>query len=156
MNDPLLMSVLDRQTNRDEQRQPLPEIQPVLAAERRQRNPGDQFHHKIRLPRRGRPGIEDTRDLRMVHHRQGLPLGLETSDHFRRIHPGFDQLQSHPPPHRMLLFGDINLPESPFADRFHQAIMADDPPNALGVSSPAARRSVVQIENLCRQSQLAA
>jgi hypothetical protein len=38
----------------------------------------------------------------MVHHRQGLPLGLEAGDHLPRIHPRLDDLQRHPPLDRLL------------------------------------------------------
>ena len=46
----------------------------------------------------GRPssvgaGVEDLRDVRVVHQRQRLPLGLEARDHLTRVHAQLDELE---------------------------------------------------------------
>ena len=53
----------------------------LLVAELGDRDAVDQFHHEEGPPALGRPGIEHLGDVGMVHHRQGLPLGLEAGDH---------------------------------------------------------------------------
>src|SRR5215471_16776664 len=40
-------------------------------------------------------GVEHPGDVRVVHHCQRLPLGLEPGDDLLRIHPGLDQLDGH-------------------------------------------------------------
>src|ERR671910_153687 len=38
-------------------------------------------------------GVEYLGDVRMIHDRQGLPLGLETGDHLPRVHARFQDLE---------------------------------------------------------------
>ena len=80
VDDPLLMGVLDRVANLDEQLEPLTRIELVLVAVVGDRNAPHQFHHEVGPARFGGAGIEDPGDVGMVHHRQRLPLGLEPGD----------------------------------------------------------------------------
>jgi len=52
------------------------------------RMPRTSFHHEKRAARRRRARVEDLRDVRMVHHRERLPLGLEARDDLLRVHAG--------------------------------------------------------------------
>ena len=52
-----------------------------------------QFHHEVRPARVGRAGVEHLGDVRMIHHRQRLPLGLEARDHLLGVHAELDNFQ---------------------------------------------------------------
>ncbi len=52
----------------------------------RDRNPVDQFHHKVRPATFSCAGIEDPRDVGMVHERERLTFRLKTGDHFPGVH----------------------------------------------------------------------
>jgi len=58
----------------------------------------------------------------MIHHRQRLPFGLEAGDHLFRVHPQLDDLERHPPAHRLGLFGHIDHPAAALADLLHQLV----------------------------------
>src|SRR5205814_1799880 len=64
---------------------------------------------KVRAPIiAGGAGIEDLRDIRMIHHRQRLSFGLEASDHGLSVHSEFDDLKGDAAPDRLGLLGDID------------------------------------------------
>ena len=77
MDDPLLMCVLNRLANFDEQLQAIPRRQVATIAVFGDRNALDQLHDEERPSVFCRAGVEYASDLRMVHQRQRLPLGLE-------------------------------------------------------------------------------
>ena len=70
-----------------------PRRQPVLVAELGDRDARDQFHDEVRPARCRRAAVEHPGDVRVVHQRQGLPLGLEPGDHLPRVHPRLEHLQ---------------------------------------------------------------
>ena len=96
VDDPLLMRVLDPVADREEELEALPCREPVLVAVRGDRIPGYELHHEERQPFVGRTRVEDLGDVRVRHARQGLALGFESGDHLGAVHPGLDDLQSHP------------------------------------------------------------
>ena len=57
---------------------------------------------KYGRPDVGRAGVEHLGDVRMVHHRQRLPLGLEAGDDLPRVHARLDDLQRDPAADRLL------------------------------------------------------
>ena len=61
----------------------------------------------------------------MIHHRQRLPLLLETRDDFARVHPQLDDLQRHRAPHRLLLLRHPDHAEAALADLLAQLVGAD-------------------------------
>ena len=61
----------------------------------------------------------------MVHHRQGLLLGLKAGEHLPRVHARLDDLERHAPLDRMLLLGQEHGPHAAFAEFLQQAIGAD-------------------------------
>ena len=81
MDDPLLMRVLHRVTDVHEQFEPILRREAVLVAVLRDRDALDQLHHEVRPAAIRRAGIEHARNIRMIHHRQRLPLRLEAGDH---------------------------------------------------------------------------
>ena len=86
MDDPLLMRVLDRLADGDEQLQPLPGREVVLVAVPGDRHPLDQVHDEVRPAGAGRAGVEHAGDVGVVHQGQGLPLGLEAGDDLPGVH----------------------------------------------------------------------
>ena len=126
MNDSLLMGVLHGLANIDEQLQPLTRAQPGLVAVLRDRHAADQLHHEVGAAGFGRAGIEHLGNIRMVHHRQGLPLGLEPGDHLLGVHARLDDLQRDAAADRLGLLGDIDDAHSPFADLLQQLVAADE------------------------------
>ena len=67
-------------------------------------------------------GIQHLGDVRMVHHRQRLPLGLEPGDDLLGVHAQLDDFQRDAPPHRLGLLGDIDHAAAAFADAFQQLV----------------------------------
>src|SRR5882762_6918965 len=59
------------------------------------RNPLDQFHHKVRNTVLGRAPIEQVGDGRMVERRQNLALMTETFQYRRRVVPAAHEFQGH-------------------------------------------------------------
>ena len=111
----------------DEQLQPLPRGQPVLVAELGDRHALDQLHHEVRPAGRGRPAVEHPGDVRVVHDRQGLPLGLEPGDHLPRVHPRLEHLQRDLAADRLGLLGHVDDAEPALADLLQQLVRADRP-----------------------------
>ena len=81
MDDALLVGVLDRLADGDEQLQPLPGREAVLVAVLGDRHALDQLHDEVRPAGAGGAGVEHPGDVGVVHQRQRLPLGLEAGDH---------------------------------------------------------------------------
>jgi hypothetical protein len=87
----------------------------------------------------------------MVHHRQGLPFGLEPGNHLPGVHPQFDDLQGHLPPDGSFaiaqdacarrpeqcgprarrLLGHIHHRHPPLANPLQQLVPPNDRPGAL-------------------------
>jgi hypothetical protein len=108
VDDPLLVRVLDRLADRQEELQPLAGREVMLVAVLRDRLAFDQFHHEVRPAALRRARVQHLRNVRMVHHRQRLPLGLKPCDHLPRIHPRLDDLKGHAASDRLLLLGHVN------------------------------------------------
>ena len=77
MDDALLVRVLDSLADEDEKPQPLLGGKLVLVTVLRDLDPPDQFHDEVRPAGVGCAGIKNLGDVRMVHHRKRLALGLE-------------------------------------------------------------------------------
>jgi hypothetical protein len=97
----------------------------VVVAEFRDRHAVDEFHHEKRAPGIGGAGVEHARDVRMVHHRERLALGLETGDDLPRVHAELDDLQRDAAPHRCGLLGEVNDAAAALADFAHERVAAD-------------------------------
>ena len=99
---PFLMCVLHGLANMGEQLQPLTNAQVMPITEIGDGNAADQFHHKVRPARLGGATVKYLGNVRVIHQRQGLPLGLKTGHHLPGIHARFDDLQRHLAANRLL------------------------------------------------------
>ncbi len=126
VDDPLLVGVLHRLADGDEQLQPGPDRKPMAVAVLGDRHPAHQLHHEERLAGRGGAAVVDAGDVRVVHQGQRLPLGVEPGQHGTRVHADLDQLQCHLPPDRFGLIGPVDGAHPPLAEDFEQRVPAGD------------------------------
>ena len=108
------------------------ERQVFFVAVLRDRHAFHQLHHEVGPAAVGRAGIQHFGDIRMVHHRHGLPLGLEAGDHLPRVHARLDDLQRDGPLERLGLLGHEDDAHAAFADLLQQLVGADDRAGLLG------------------------
>ena len=125
VDDPLLVGVLDRLADRHEQLQPLPRRQVVVVAVLGDRHAVDQLHDEVGPAPRGGPGVEDAGDVDMIHHCQGLPLGLEAGDDLPAVHPRLDDLERDPAPYRLGLLGHVDRAHAALADPLEEFVGPD-------------------------------
>ena len=122
----LLMGVLHRLADGDEQLQPGPHGQSHAVAVLRDRLALHELHHEERLAGPGRAAVVDAGDVRVVHQRQRLPLGVEAGQHGTRVHAEPDQLQGDHPLDRPGLLGEVDGPHPPLAEHLAQRVPAGD------------------------------
>ena len=122
VDDALLVRVLHRLANLDEQVEPLPGGELVPLAVVGDLDPAHQFHHEVGPSRVGRPGIENLRDVRMIHHRQRLTLGLEARDDRVGFQAQLNDLQRHPAFDRLRLLSHVNDTAAALADFLEQLV----------------------------------
>ena len=125
VDDPLLVGVLDRLADADEQLQPLGGGELVPVAVVGDGDAVDQLHDEVGPAGVGGAGVEHLGDVRVVHQGQGLSLGLEAGDHLVGIHTGLDDLQGHSSPDGTLLLGHVDDAHAPFADLSQELVGAD-------------------------------
>ena len=125
VDDALLMRVLDRMADRNEEFQPLARSQPLLVAILGDRQALDQLHGEVGPAAFGRARIKHLGNVRMVHDRQRLPLGLETGDDLAGVHARLDDLQRHPTHHRLALLGHVDHAHAALANLLQQLVGAD-------------------------------
>ncbi len=118
--------MLHRLADGHEELEPLFRCEPGLVAEPRQRRAVDQLHDEERLTRRCEAAVEHLGDVGMVHHRQRLPLLLESLEHGFRVHPGDDQLERDPALDRLGLLGGPDLSHAAFADFLPERVTTRD------------------------------
>ena len=142
VNDPLLMGVLDRLADRDEQLEPFAGRELVAVAVLGDRDALDQLHDEVGPAGVGRAGVEDLGDVGVVHQRQGLPLGLEAGDHLVGVHARLDDLEGDLAADGLLLLGHEDDAHAAFADLLQQLVGADE--RAGDQSERAVRRPIVR------------
>ncbi len=81
-----------------------------------------QFHDEVGPARLRRARIEHLGDVRMIHHRQRLPLGLEPGDDLLGVHAQLDDLERHAAAHRFGLLGHIDHAAAAFAHALQQFV----------------------------------
>ena len=65
------------------------------------------------------------RDVRVVHHREGLSFTLESRHHLIRVHSELDELQRDVSPHRAFLLGEVHDPHATASERADDAVRSD-------------------------------
>ena len=93
--------------------------------------PRTSFHDKVGPACIGGAGVEDFRDVRMIHQGQCLPLRFEAGDHASGVHAQLDDLQRDATTHGFVLFGHINNAAAAFAQFLEQLVRADIAPQLL-------------------------
>ena len=89
----------------------------------------------------GGAGVEHLGDVRVVHQRQRLPLGLEAGDDLPGVHARLDDLQRDLAADGVLLLGHEDDAEAALADLLQQLVAADDRADALGRRGEVAGRA---------------
>ena len=130
VDNSLLMCVLNRTADIHKQFQPRPHIQLVLIAKFSDRDTPYQLHHEKGSARVGCAGIQNLRNIGVLHHRKGLSLGLKSSDDLFGIHAQLDDFQRHTSCDRLLLLCHVDHPTTSFADILKKFVSPDD--GALG------------------------
>src|SRR6185369_3612229 len=72
-----------------------------------------------------RAGVMHLGDVRVVHHRQRLPLGFEATDHLAGVHARPDHLERDAAADWPLLLGEEHDAEATFADLLEQLVSSD-------------------------------
>ena len=106
------------------------------------RGAGGVLHHEVRLAAVGGPGLEHPSDGVVVHHRQGLTLHLEASDHSGAVHAELDHLHRDAAADRFLLLGEVDRAHPALAQGVEDGVRAD-PGRLRGLlwRNPGKRRS---------------
>ena len=125
MDDPLLVGVLHTIADLHEESQPILSAQALSVAVLRQRHPFDILHGKKWPAIIARACLVGSGDVRVVHERQGLALGLEASQHLLGVHPPPDELKGHTAPYGGLLFGLPYLAHAALAELLQEPEVAD-------------------------------
>ena len=125
MNDPFLMSMLNRLAHLDEKLQSLAIGKLVRIAVAADRLAGYVIHHEIRKAGVRGAGVEDTRHIGMIHHCQRLALGLKSRHYLVGVHARPDHFQRHRAPHGLLLLGQIHDPHPAATELADDAIAPD-------------------------------
>ena len=125
VEDGLLVGVLDRVADLQEQGDPLVRMQGVAVAVVGDGHAGHQLHDEVGHPLGGGPGVEDLGDARVSHDGQGLPFSLEAADHLGRIQARPDQFEGHPAHHGHRLLGQPDLAHPAHAQGLQEVVGAD-------------------------------
>jgi len=131
MNDAFLMRVLHGVANLDHEFETFAQRKLVLIAVIGDANATHQFHHEVRASAIGGSSVEHLRDVRMIHHRQGLALGFEARDHLTAVHAGLDHLEGYTASDGFFLFRDVNGTPTAFANLFAQLVPVNRVPGLL-------------------------
>ena len=126
MDHAFLVGVLNRAADRKEQ---VPsrcaDSHPLAIAVLSDRHALDVLHHEVRPALGCRAGVEDPRDVRVVHYRQRLTLVGETGEHLAGVHAEFHDFKGHTPANGLALLGQVHGAHAPFAYRSKDLITAE-------------------------------
>ncbi len=125
VNDALLVGMLNRLADGDEQIEAFLGCEAVAIAVLGDRDALDQLHHEEWPAGVGGTRIQNASDVGVVHDGQGLAFGLEPGDDLSGIHAGLDDLEGDLAPDRVLLLGHEDRAHAPLADFLEQLVRAD-------------------------------
>src|SRR5262249_31566115 len=131
MDNSLLMRMLDRVADLDEQFQTGGDWEGTPVAIVGDLNTLHQFHDKIGPPAVSCAGVEDVSDVGMVHQSQRLPLGLKACDHAFGVHSRLYDLECDTPADGLLLLRHEDDAASTLADLLQQLVPAHPVPELL-------------------------
>ena len=77
------------------------------------------------------PASRNLGDVRMVHHRQCLTLGLEAGDDGFGVHAQLDDLECHASANGLSLFGHIDYAATAFSHPLKNLVAADFLPDGF-------------------------
>src|SRR5688572_27058417 len=126
MNDSLLVSVLHRVADLYKQLEPRSRRESVLVAVARDGHAAHKFHREVGTAGVGGTGVEHAGDIRMIHARDRLSLGLEARDHFLGVHAEFNYLQGHSALHGFVLLGHVDDTAAALTNLLQQLVTSDD------------------------------
>ena len=132
MDDPLLMGMLHRLADGDEQLQPLAQREVAFIAILGDGDALNQLHHEVGPAGVGGAGVQHLGDVAVVHQGQGLLFCLEAGNDLRLSMPAFRILSATAPPHRLLLLGQEHHAKTAFADLLQQLVGANLGTSLLG------------------------
>ncbi len=95
-------------------------------------NSANQLHHEVRAAGLSGAGIQHFDNVRMVQHRQRLPLGFKAGHDPLRVHAQLDDLERDAAADRFLLLGHENHAETAFADLLEEFVAANARAGAFG------------------------
>src|SRR5262245_5589867 len=85
----------------------------------------DKLHDEIRSARWSRAAVEYLGNVRMIHNRQCLPLGLEARHNLSSIHAGLENLERHFAPHWFCLFRKVDNTEPALTNLFQKLVWSN-------------------------------
>ena len=135
------MRVLHGVADEHEEVEPLAQGEVVLLAELGQAHAAHEFHHEVGPARVGGAGIKHLGDVRMVHEREGLALGLEAGDDLPGVHAELDDLEGDAATDGFLLFGHEDHATTAFADLLEELVTTDTVAGLFGEGNNHGRRS---------------
>ena len=91
--------------------------------------------------RRNGAAVDDSGDVDVIHHGQGLAFGFEAGDDLFTVHARLDDLQSDLAMHRLCLFSHEYDAHAAYADLLQQLVGADDSAGAFGCVQADGGRS---------------
>jgi len=142
VDDALLMGVVDGQRYLAKEAKPLTDPQVVPIAVLVDREPGHELHDEVGAALLGASSVEDLGDIRVVHQCQGLLLGFEAADRVLRTNTLLDDLERYLPPHRLVLFREVDNAHTARAKTTQDLVGADALRHDRGASRHTRRRPI--------------
>ena len=125
VNDALLVCVLHASADVEEELDAVLSREALVVAVLGQRLAPDQLHDEVGTAGRGDAGVEDARDVAVVHAGERLSLGVEAGEHLLAVHTQLDQLEGHLAAHRLELLGTPDLAHAASAELLEQLVRPD-------------------------------
>ena len=119
MDDRLLMGMLDTLTNLSKEQETISNAEPVLVAITGDGEAGNVFHDEVGAPFWRGPGVENLRDVRVLHQRQRLALDSNRTT-AAPCHARLDQLKRDRTMKGRGLFRAPHFPHAAGANHLHE------------------------------------
>src|SRR5690242_9396952 len=123
MDDTLLMGMLDGFANPNEKAQSLVGRDVIFVAVLSNSEPANQLHYEERSPGPRGAGVENARDIRVIHECECLPFRFESCNHTAGVHPWLNNLKSDLTPDRLLLLCKIHDTATSFPNLLEKLVM---------------------------------